>query len=105
MPLADLLSKQRKNGGGATKTPSGAGVANSLNAKTALVASPPPKQNVQTCRGIFVDYMDIYFQAKLSAYIKYMSISDGSIYKVGCVGEFMKLFAKSRLCDGVQCRS
>ena len=85
LPLADFFSKKRKNGGGGTKTPSAAGVANVLNAKTALVTSPPPKRNVQTCEKIFVDYINIYFQAKLSAYIQYTSIVNDSLYKVGCV--------------------
>ena len=42
-PLATFFSEKRKNGGGVTNTPSVAGVANGLNAKTALVNSPPPK--------------------------------------------------------------
>ena len=45
--LTDFFLKKSKNGGGGTKTPSAAGVANGSNAKTDLVTSPPPKQNVQ----------------------------------------------------------
>ena len=80
------------------------GVANGLNAKTDLANSLPPKRNVQTCEGIFFDYMNISFQVKLSPYIQYASIADGSIYKVACVGEFVTFFAKLFLCDGVQHR-
>ena len=75
-------------------TPSAAGVANGSNAKPDLVTYPPFKQNEQTCEGIFVDYMNIYFQANLSAYIQYASIVDDYLYKFGCVGEFVTFFAK-----------
>ena len=42
-PLVDFFSKKKKNVGGGTKTPSAPGVFNCLNAKTALVTSPPTK--------------------------------------------------------------
>ena len=86
LPLTDFFSKKRKNGSGGTKTPSVDGVANGLNAKTDLANSLPPKRNVQTCEGIFVHYIDIYFQENLSAYIQYASIVENSLYKFGCVG-------------------
>ena len=70
LPLTDLLLKKRKNGDGGTKTPYAYGVENGSNAKTALVTSPLPKRNVQTREGIFADYMNIYFQANISAYIQ-----------------------------------
>ena len=90
-----FLSKKRKNSGGGTKTPSAAGVASGYNAKTALVTYLLPKRNVQMCEGIFFDYINIYFQVNLSAYTQYTSIVNGSLCKVGCVGQFLKLFAKS----------
>ena len=37
---------------------------------------------MQTCEGIFVDYVDISFQVNLSAYIQYASIVEDSLYKV-----------------------
>ena len=86
LPLTAFFSKKRKNCDGGTNTPSTDGVANVLNSKTALVTSPPPKQNIKTCDGIFVDYVNIYFQANLSVYIQYASIVNNYIYKVGCVG-------------------
>ena len=101
----DYLSKKKKNGVGGTKTTSASGFANGSNAKTDLVTSMPPKQNVQMCEGIFVDYVNIYFQVNLRAYIQYASIDDDYFYKVGCVGNFLKFFAKSFLCGGVQRRS
>ena len=97
--------KKRKNSGGVTKTPSADGVTNGSNKKTALVNSLPPKRNLQTCDGIFFDYMNISFQVNLSACIQYASIAGGYIYKVGCVGEFVTFFANSCLCYGVQCQS
>ena len=86
LPLTAFLLKKMKNCGGGTKTPSAAGVANSSNAKKDLVTYPPTKENVQMCKGNFVDYMNISFRLKLSDYIQYASIADGSIYKVGHVG-------------------
>ena len=86
MPLTCLFSKKINNGVGGFQTPSVDGVANGLNVKTDLVTSLPPKQNVQTCEGIFVHYIDIYFQENLSAYIQYASIVENSLYKFGCVG-------------------
>ena len=68
--LTAFLYKKRKNNGGGTKTTSAAEVANGLKTKTNLVISPPPKRNMQTCEGIFVDYMNIYFQENLSDYIQ-----------------------------------
>ena len=59
---------------------------------------------MQMCEGIFVDYVNISFQVKLSDYIQYASIVDDSLYEVGCVGEFVTLFSKSRLSEGVQRR-
>ena len=81
-----------------------AGVANGSDAKTSLLSSSPPKQNVQTCEGIFFDYMNISFQAKLSSYIQCESVVGNSLYKVGCVGEFVTFFGNSCLHDGVQRR-
>ena len=86
LPLTDLLSKKSKNSGVGTNTTSASGSANGLNVKTGLVTSPLLKQNMQTCEGIFVDYTNIYFQAKLSACIQYATIVDNYFYKVGCVG-------------------
>ena len=85
-PLTALFLKKRNNSGSDTKTPSAAGVNNGSNTKTDLVTSPPPNRNVQTYEGIFVDYMNISFQLKVSAYIQCMSIVDDSLYKVVCVG-------------------
>ena len=98
-PLTALFLKKRNNGGSGTKTTSAAGVANGTNVKTGLVTYLPPKQKVQVCKGIFVDYMNMSFQAKLSAYIQYAYIYDGYLYKVVCVGEFVTFFAKSCICD------
>ena len=103
--MTALSLKKSNNGDGRTKTPSKAGVAKVSNTKTASVTSLPPKHNVKTYKRIFVDYMHIYFRVKLSAYIEYASIVKDSLYKVGCVEEFLTFFAKSYLRDVVQRRS